>query len=220
MYVRDVMTTDVITITSNTSILEARRIMDQKNIQRLPVVDDGKLVGVVNAKRLERTAPHEDISNSMWDVAYNLVSFHGMPVKQVMQTDVVTVSPGTTVEEAVGLAESKGVGSEVVVENGKVVGIVTTTDLFKRIVDRVLGIGDPGCRIEIVGGAEGKVLEEIISIINKHDLKIITLHVVSMPGASKRDIVVHVDSEDVSAVFDELRSKGYKADVICRYPGN
>jgi len=66
----------------------------------------------------------------------------------------------------------------------------------------------PGTRIEIAGGGEGKAMEEIISTINKLGMKINNLHVVAPEGAIKKDIVIHLDSEDVSQLAAELKDKG------------
>jgi len=74
----------------------------------------------------------------------------------------------------------------------------------------VLGIGSPGSRIEVSQAGEGKALEEVISCVNKHGLKIITLHVIPPTENGKNDLVVHVDSEDASKVVDELKGKGYE----------
>jgi len=212
MYIRDVMTTNVITIPSNTSVIEARRMMSEKKLRRVPVVDEGKLVGIITTDRLEKAAPPEAISNNMWDLAFSIVALHHMPVKQIMQTDVVTVTPDMTVEEALALAQSKKVGGVVVVEDSRVLGIVTTNDIFYRIVNPVLGVGAPGERIWIAGGGEGKAMEEIISAINKLHLEIITLHIMAEPHTTKKDIVVHLNSDDVSKLVAELKAKGYKVE--------
>lgn len=215
MLVRDIMSTNVITIPSNTSILEAKKVMDTNKLRRIPVVDKGKLVGVVSSSRLEKAAPREAApSGSMWDIAYSIVALHHMPVKQIMQTDVVTASPLMTVEEALALAQSKKVGGLVVVENGnKVVGVVTTNDFFYRIVNKVLGVGEPGERIWVAGGGEGKAMEAIISTINKQGVEIITLHIIAPPYKTKKDIVVHINSDDVSQLVAELVAKGYEVEV-------
>ncbi len=109
MLVRDIMTTEVITIPSKTSVIEAKRILDKTNLHRLPVVDKGKLVGIVTVRRLEEAAPPAILSRNMWDVAYSMVALHKIPVKQVMKTKLVTASPTTTVEEALALAQAKKV---------------------------------------------------------------------------------------------------------------
>jgi len=97
-----------------------------------------------------------------------------------------------------------------VVENGQVVGIVTTNDFFYKIINPLLGLGQPGCRIEVTGGGEGKALEEIISTINSLGLEIITLHLEPMSDATAvRDICAHIKCDDVSQLITELQSKGY-----------
>jgi len=213
MYIRDIMTTKVTTITSNTSIIKAKRVMNKNRLKRLPVVDDGKLVGMVTAQRLEKAAALESSSSDIWEFAYSLGSLYRTSVKKIMQKDLVMARPDTTVEEALALAQSKKVGALLVVDNGKLVGIVTTNDFFYRIVNKVLGVGESGRRIWVAGGGEGKAMEEIIATINKHSLEIITLHIIAAPKATKKDIVVHLDSDDESKFVAELREKGYKVEL-------
>ena len=190
MYVRDIMTTSVVTVPSNACVIRAKRIMEQKKLRRLPVVDKGELVGLVSASRLEKVTPIEPVG-SMWELSYSLGSLYRTPVKEIMQTSVVTATPDMTVEEALALAQTKKVGGLVVVENGnKVVGVVTTNDFFYRIVNKVLGLGESGTRIEVAEGGEGKAMEEIISTINKLGLEIVTLHIIAPRQGTKKDIIV------------------------------
>jgi len=212
MLVRDIMTTDVFTIPSNTSILEVRRMMVERKLRRVPVVDKGTLVGIVSSDMLEKAALPEVGTGNIWDIAYSMVALHGVPVKQIMHKDVVTASPLMTVEEALALAQSKKVGGLVVVDDGKVVGVVTTNDFFYRIVNPVLGVGQPGERIWVAGGGEGKALEEIISTVNRLCLEIITLHIIAAPKATKKDIVIHIDCDDVTELVNELKNEGYEVE--------
>ena len=207
MYIRDIMTTNVVTIPSSTSVSEARRIMEAHGFSRLPVVDKGKLVGMVTARRLDQVSPSKATSLTMWELSYLL---NKTTVKEIMVRDVVTVTPDTTVEESVALAQSHKVGALVVLEGSRVVGISSTNDLFYKMFNPILGIGEPGTRIEVAGGGEGKALEEVVSLINKHGLKIVTLHIITPPGATEKMVVVHLGSEDVSQLVADLDSKGYK----------
>lgn len=206
MYVRDIMTTNVVTIPSSISIADAKRIMEAHKFRRLPVVDKGKLVGIVTERKLEQVSPSKATSLSVWELSYLLDK---TSVKEIMERNVVTVPPDMTAEESLAVAQSNRVGALVVVEDGKVVGISTTNDFFYKIVNPLLGLGEPGARIEVTGGGEGKALEEVISIINKRGLKITTLHILAPPEATKRDVIVHVDSEDVTQLVAELEGKGY-----------
>jgi len=210
MYIRDIMTTNVVTIPSSTSIAEARRMMEAHGFSRLPVMDKGKLVGMVTARSLEQVAPSKATSLTMWELSYLLSK---TTVKEVMVRDVVTVTPDTTVEESVALAQSHKVGALVVLEGGRVVGISTTRDLFYRMFNPILGLGEPGTRIEVFGGGEGKALEEVVSLINKRGLRIVTLHIIIPPGATEKNVVVHLGTEDVNQIIADLESNGYKVNM-------
>lgn len=211
MDIRDIMTTNVVTVPSSTSIADAKRIMEAHRFQRLPVVDKGKLVGIVTARRLESVSPSKATSLTVWELTYLL---NTTPVKEIMEKDVVTVSPETTAEEAIALAQSHKVGTLVVLEDNHVVGIVTTNDFFYRIINPVLGLGKPGSRIEVTGaGSSGKALEEIVSAVNKRGLEIITLHIEELPDKSKKDLCVHVNGGDVSQLVADLKDKGYEINL-------
>ncbi len=214
VYVRDLMTRKVVTIPSSTHVIDAKRIMQEHNFRRLPVVDNGKLVGLVSERALERVVPAEGSAGGMWDFVYNVGMMYRTPVSSIMHRDVVTVTPDMTAEEALALAQSKRIGALVVIQDGgKVVGIVTTNDFFYRIVNRVLGIGVPGCRIQVNGGGEGKAMEEIISTINKRSLEIISVHVVAAAKGVKKDIILHIDCPDIEGLIADLKAKGYQVDI-------
>ena len=174
MNVRDIMTTNVVTIPSNTSVTDAKRIMAAHRIRRLPVVDKGKLVGIVTEHRLESVSPSKASSLTVWELSYLLDK---TTVKEIMERDVITCSPDTSVEESVAIAQGHKVGALVVVEDGRVVGISSTNDIFYKIVNPILGIGEPGSRIEVAGGGNAKALEEILSTVNKLGLEITTIHI-------------------------------------------
>ena len=207
MYVRDIMATNVVTIPSSTSITEAKRMMEVHRFRRLPVVDKGKLFGIVTESRLESVSPTKATSLTYWELSYLLLK---TSVKEIMERDVVTVSPDMTVEEAITNAQSNKIGSLVVIEDGRVVGVVTTNDFFYKIVNPILGLGEPGTRIEITGGGESKALEEIISVVNRLGLKMTNLHILAPPEATEKNVVIHLDCQDVSQLVAELRAKGYR----------
>jgi acetoin utilization protein AcuB len=201
MYVRDIMGMNVVTIPSSTSIADAKRIMKAHKFRRLPVVDKGRLVGMVTEHRLESVSPSKATSLTVWEVGYLLEK---TTVKEIMEKHVVTVTPDMTGEEALAIAQENKVGALVVVEDGTVIGIVTTNDFFYKIVNKVLGIGEKGTRIEVTDAGEGKALEDVISVVNRHGLKIVTLHVIAPPEKGKND---------VNQVVDALKEKGYSATV-------
>jgi len=215
MLVRDIMTKDVVTVSPDTHLIEVKKLFDDRKLKRIPVVDKGKLVGVVTRKRVEKLITPELVgSRNFWDYAYSLGAVMRTPVREVMEKDVVTARPNWTVEEALALAQSRKVGALVVVEeNNKLVGIVTTNDFFYRIVNPVLGIGMPGHRIWIEDGGEARALEEIIGTINKMCVDIVTLHIIIPPAHEKKDLVIHVNCDKPDELMNELKKKGYEVDI-------
>jgi len=213
MKVRDVMTWNVVTVSSDTPIMEARRVMDAHNIRRLPVVDKGKLVGMVSKERVARAGPSPATSLSVWEINYLLAK---MSVREIMSKDVVTVSPDTSVESAVAVAQSKGVGALPVMEDHNLIGIVTTNDFFYKILNPVLGIGEGGTRLIVSKGAEAKGMKEVLESITKQGAKIVALHSMPPLEGKEADLCVHLDAEDVSQLMKDLGSKGYPAEVVER----
>jgi acetoin utilization protein AcuB len=215
MFVKDVMTMNVVNVSSKTSIADAKKIMEAHKIRRLPVVDRGRLAGNITERRLEAYTPSKATSLSVWEIGYLLGN---TPVKDIMEKDVVTVGPDMTVEEALAVAQDQGVGALPVVEDGRLVGIVTTNDFFYKIANPVLGIGMPGTRVEVIGKGGDPVIEDVVSLANKQGIKIITIHVINIPEepGEKKDIVIHLDTGDVTTYVEEMRNKGYEVIVRTR----
>ena len=212
MIISDIMTTNVVTIPSHTSLAEARRIMDAHRFRRLPVVDRGKLIGIVTKDTLDRTGPSQLTTFSIHEISYLLSK---ITVKEIMQRDVVTVSPEMTVEEAVALARSKGVGALVVMEGGRVVGITTTNDFYKVFIP-ILGIGIPGSRIVVRNCHKGADIEKVVAAINKLNVGITNLFIVEFPEVGKHDLVIHLDIEDNTQIIQEIKKLGYSVEQRAR----
>jgi len=209
MLVQDVMVKNVITAPSNTPVNDAKKLMKEHGFRRLPVVDDGKLVGIVTEARLERVSP-KTIAPLLWQITY--VVSH-TTLKDVMKKKVVTVKPTATVEQAVALAQRHEVGSLVVVERGEVVGIVTTNDLFYKIVNPTLGLGESGARLIVPGGGDGKSAEAIIACINKLGIGIKLIWTLQSFVADRKDIIIQLDTKDATGVIKELQNLGYSASI-------
>lgn len=213
MKIRDVMTWNVITVSSDTPIMEARKIMEVHNVRRLPVVDRGKLVGMVSKERIVRSGPSPATSLSVWEINYLLAK---MKVKEIMSKDVVTVSPDTSVESAVALAQTKGAGALPVLEDHNLIGIVTTNDFFYKLLNPVLGIGKPGTRVVISKGSKPKSMKEVLDCIEKHGLEIIAVHSMAPIEGKEFDLCVHLDTDDASKLIKDLADKGYETEIIER----
>src|SRR5690606_38471029 len=125
MLVKDRMSTNVITITPDTTVPDALVMMEEKGIRRLPVVDKNRLVGIVTLLDLVRASPSPATSLSVWELNYLLAK---LPIKDVMAKKVFSVTPDTTIDAAAFLMREQRVGGLPVVENQQVVGMITETD--------------------------------------------------------------------------------------------
>jgi acetoin utilization protein AcuB len=213
MFMSDVMTSNITTISSTTSLAEARRIMDTHQLRRLPVVDKGKLVGIVTRDGLNRAGPSQLTSFNIHDITRIL---NKVTVKEVMGKDLVTVSPDATVEEGVTLAQKKKVGSLLVVDDGRLVGIATTNDFFYKMLNPILGIGQPGARLVVRNCQGPQDIEKIIAAINRLSLDVITLFMLPLPKRDARNFVIHLSSEDPSKLISELKLLGFTVERRAR----
>jgi len=206
MRTKDLMTKNPITVDSETLVLDAQRIMKENNIRRLPIVDKGKLVGIITQHDLLEAAPSPATSLSIHELNYLLSK---MKVKEIMKKNPVTLTPDTPFEEALRIGQEKKIGSFPVVDDGKLVGIATESDII-RFVTRILGIKEEGSRITIEGlGGKLGDLERIVSIVNQHHT--ILLSMMSLPRPEKKDwmIVLRLKTNDPEPIVKDFRKAGF-----------
>jgi acetoin utilization protein AcuB len=206
MRIRDIMTKNVITVDPNSLVLDAQKIMKENNIRRLPVVDKGKVVGIVTKHDLLEASPSPATSLSVHELNYLLSK---MKVKEIMKKNPITLGPDTPFEEAIKIGQEKKVGSFPVVDNGKLVGITTESDIV-RFMTRALGIREEGSRITIEGlGGKLTDLEKIISIINQHQT--IILSMMSLPRTEKKDwmIVLRLKTSKPDPIVKDFKKAGF-----------
>jgi len=156
MYVRNLMSQPVISVTTDMGAGVALQMMREKIIRRLPIVDnEGRLVGIVNDRSLLRllAEPRRHRSDPIPTVG------------RVMSTPVTTVPPDLPLEEAASLMADKRVGALLVVENEKPVGILTDRDLYRVFFD-LLGGRDAGLRVTLRAPANVDILADVAIAIS------------------------------------------------------
>lgn len=213
MFIREVMTTNVVTVPSDTSLADARRIIDAHRIRRLPVVDRGKLVGMVSRDTLDKSGPSKLTTFSMHELSYLLAK---VTVREVMKRDVLTVPPDATIEEAVQLAQSRKVGALVVVEDGRVVGIATTNDIFYKVVNPLLGIDRPGIRFSIYKWQNVADLQKILSVIAEFKPEISSVYARTQTDGGENEFLGHLTVSDPVGLVDALRKAGFEVRMRAR----
>jgi acetoin utilization protein AcuB len=210
MYVKDYMVTDLKTVTGDTLMTDAQDLMKKEDIRRLPVVENGRLVGLITWADIQKAAPSSATSLSIWELHYLLAK---LKVKDVMTKNLITVGPNTTIEEAARLAREHKIGSVLVVEDKeRLVGLLTDTDIFGILID-MLGPYEGTVRLHFFESFKGKPLGEVTQTINKHRVVIHSMFVVRVPKVGRKDLVVRLGTSDATAIVQEFREKGYTVEV-------
>lgn len=143
MFVSERMSRPVITVTPETPVHDALAMFKKEHIRRAPVVKDGKMIGIVSDTDLLNASPSPVTSLSVWEMNY-LIS--KVTVKQVMSKKVISVEVTTPIEEAARIMADKKIGGLPVMRAGKLVGIITETDLFKILLE-LMGARDKALRV-------------------------------------------------------------------------
>jgi acetoin utilization protein AcuB len=208
MRIKDIMTRDVVTIPSTTPIVEAERVLAAHRFERLPVVDMGKLVGLVTKDNILRAGPSAATTLSRGEAVYLLSR---LTVAEVMKRNVITVSPETMVEKAVAIAQAYRVGCLPVLEEATVTGIVTTNDFFYKVLNPLFGIGQGGARLKISHGADPKNMQKVLDWVNKFGLSIGSVWKPSI-DPQKNDLIVQFRENDVTGLVEGLRASGFEVE--------
>ncbi len=131
MKVADVCTRPAVVVDPDVSAPQARKIMEEKKIRRLPVVDKGQLVGIVTLSDLLKAAPSPATSLSIWELNYLLDK---VKVREIMTRDVITTTPDADLRTVAAQLAERKIGGMPVIDNGEVVGIITESDVFRALV--------------------------------------------------------------------------------------
>src|SRR5512134_803212 len=146
MFVGERMSHPVITLSPETPIHDALAMFRKEHIRRAPVVKDGKLLGIVSERDLLNASPSSVTTLSVWEINYLLSK---VTVKQVMSKKVKTVDADTPIEEAARIMADSKIGGLPVVRDGKVVGMITETDLFKIFLE-LMGAREKAIRATVL----------------------------------------------------------------------
>lgn len=206
MLVRDHMVSPVITVTPDTPFQDALKLMRDKGFRRLPVVNkSGKVVGIVSERDLLYASPSPASTLSIWEMNYLLSK---ITVEKVMTKNVITVSPDAPIERAAyTLTIHKFGGLPVVDDNGKLVGIITETDIFKALVE-IFGGGQTGLRLTMhIPNGKG-VLAKLAQAVFEHNGNIISVGTFEVEKPDTTGIVMKVAGVDEDALIKAVESLG------------
>jgi acetoin utilization protein AcuB len=205
MLVKDRMSANPVTVRTDTSLKEALDLVRSSPFRHLPVLDENdKLVGIVTEKSLVYASPISSTTLSVFEVDYILSR---TKVGQVIQGEVITVGPDLPIEEAARVMIDHRFGCLPVVEDDKLVGIISDTDIFRVFVEG-LGGGHPSLRITAVVPEEVGSLAYITSCVADLGGNIHSLGTFWGKRPEDRLIALRLEGVDRDTVLQTLEDSG------------
>ncbi len=210
MFVRDDMALDPVIVAPEDTLGRALELMKKHSIRRLPVMSKGKLVGLVTENDLMRAYPSSATSLSVWEVNY---LFPKIKIKDIMTREIYTVTPDTILEEAALIMQEKHISTLPVLENNRLVGIITESDLFKAFID-VLGLNHPSVRVTLAVQDQVGVLKNVAAVVGEAGFNIIST-IVQRPSRDRVYIILRLDTNDLDGVARVFAEAGIEVAHIC-----
>ena len=202
MFVGERMSHPVITISPDTPMQEALKIMRDEKIRRLPVVDQrGKLTGILSESDLLHASPSDASSLSVWEMNYLLSK---ISVKEIMTREVITVQANTPLEEAARIMVDNKIGGLPVVRDSQVVGIITETDLFKIFLE-LLGARESGVRLAVLVSHVPGTVARLTEAIYEAGGNIVALGQFLGESSENREITMKVRNVQAEALAEAVK---------------
>jgi len=203
LLVQDSMTQEVVTVAPETTAAEALALCRMNRIRHLPVLQGGRLVGVISDRDLRAATP------ALGDQV-RAEALHRLQIADEMARDVVTARPEDPIEAAAMAMYERKIGCLPVVDGEDLVGIVTSSDVLRALV-RLVGVHEPGSRLEIALPSRSGSLAEVTGIIRDEGVDIVSV-LASSKGedeAGERVAVFRIDTIDPRKVVEGLEVAGY-----------
>lgn len=209
MLVRSRMTPDVYTVSPDTTIADALNITRSHRIRHLPVLSEGRLVGLVTDRDLRLAMP------PIWAEQRDELkrALHSRTVGEVMvsEREIITSTPDTPVEEAAKLLYEKRIGCLPIMQGDALVGILTETDLLRAFVE-LFGTHQPSSRVEVRMPNKPGELARVVRLVGiEHKINITGLVLPPTDDDAESVAIMHLQTLNPRPVVDALRKLGYRA---------
>ncbi len=213
MYIERIMHTDLVTARPETSLVQASKLIKEKKIDHLLVVNKkGKLVGLVSDRDLKQHWASPATALSAHELTYLLEK---VELGMIMVKTVITVGPDTTIERAAFIMQSNNISALPVMEENELVGIITSTDVIGVLL-QAIGMNDDSVRLSIFVKDSIGALADVTAVLKKEAINIQSLFcwpTRKYPGVIQ--VVLRVSGIDGPRALSALEQQGFK--VINRY---
>lgn len=202
MIVEEIMNKKVFTLTEEATIKDAMKAINERRIRHIPIVnEENQLIGIVSDRDIRDAGPSTLDKDHVVDL--------DQPISIIMKRDVVTAHPLDFVEEISSDFYEHNIGCLPIVEDEKLVGIITETDMLHTLV-KLMGAHQPSSQIEVrVENITGK-LAEIAALFKKNNVNITSVLVYPCKDPNYKILVFRVQTMDPRSIIAEIEQEGYK----------
>ncbi|NLA11914.1 MAG: CBS domain-containing protein [Firmicutes bacterium] len=210
MFVKDYMTPSPVTVSPDDLLGDALDLMKKHSIRRLPVVSRGKIVGLVTEQDLMKASPSSATSLSVWEINY---LFSKIRIKDMMTKEIFSIKSDTILEEAALIMQKKQISTLPVLENNKLVGIITESDIFKAFID-ILGLNHPSLRVTLLVEDQVGVLKSISEIVDAAGINIVST-IVQRSSDNRVHLILRLATKNAEQVTKIFEKAGVEVSHIC-----
>jgi len=206
MLVKEWMSKKVITIDAADTLSEAINTLKRNKIRRLPVLENGKLVGIASDRDLKEAAPSKATSLDIWELHYLMSR---IKIKDVMTRGPITIGAEETIERAAIIMKDNIIGGLPVVEkDGTVIGMLTVQDIFGALISTT-GARISAHRVTVVIPDKPGAVKEVCDGMRKFDFKcisILTTHLDVKEGFRKVLIRFQTTEDKIQQIIEDLKA--------------
>lgn len=194
-------------VNEDDSMKKAMDLLKERECRHLPVLNkEGKLVGVLTERDLKSASPSPATSLEVREIYYLLDK---VKAKQIMTRRPYTISPQAPIEEAALIMREKKIGCLPVIEGGKLVGIITETDILDAFLEG-MGVGGSGYRVEIGVPDQPGALFEMLKLLNDFHVNIVSVATAPHDDKKRKVLVLRFESKNYKLVKAAIKKSGYE----------
>ena len=188
------------------SMKKAMDLLKEHEIRHLPVLKDGeKLVGILSERDIKQASPSPATALEIREIYYLLDK---VKVKQIMTRRPYTVSSSAPIEEAALIIREKKIGCLPVVDEGKLVGILTETDIIDSFIES-MGVSGPGYRIELELPNKPGMLFEVLKLLKDFEVNIVSVATSPSDDPGRKVFVLRIETRSYKVVKAAIKKSGF-----------
>lgn len=189
------------------SMKKAMDLLKEHEIRHLPVLKDGeRLVGILSERDIKQASPSPATALEIREIYYLLDK---VKVKQIMTRRPYTISSSAPIEEAALIMREKKIGCLPVIEEGKLVGIITETDILDAFIES-MGVSGPGYRMELSLPNRPGMLFEVLKLMKDFDVNIVSVATATNDDPDRKILVLRVETKNYKLLKAALKKGGYE----------